>query len=249
LAESRPLRILVAEDNQTNRDVFALMLERFGYAPTMVEDGELAVECATREDFDLVLMDLHMPNLDGIEAAKRILERRGDRPRPRIVALTADVRPEQRKACLDAGMSDFLGKPIRIGELERVLRENQAMRDASASLRESDEAALGRLRTLCANRPGAFERLVAQHVAESRTLVDAMRASAQRGDAEALRAAAHRLKSSTALFGEMDVSRFAETLERLDSAARPDAAARLIDDLERAARRAASRLAGDAIAS
>jgi signal transduction histidine kinase/CheY-like chemotaxis protein len=124
LAEAAPpsLRILVAEDNPVNQLLAIRMLESLGYAsPLLATDGEEVLDVLRRERCDLVLMDLHMPRMDGIETSLRIRDMFVEEARPAIVALTADALEESRAACLDAGMAGILLKPFRIDELRHCL--------------------------------------------------------------------------------------------------------------------------------
>ncbi len=125
------LRVLLAEDNLVNQTIGAKLLRHFGCEVAVASNGAEAVERASAATFDLVLMDVQMPVLDGLEAAKRILEL--DSPTtPRIVALTANAFESDRRACLDAGMHDFLTKPLRVNELKNQLRLTVASaRDAA----------------------------------------------------------------------------------------------------------------------
>jgi PAS domain S-box-containing protein len=125
------LSILVAEDNPVNRRVAAGMLDRLGQSAEFAVDGRDAVERATHDDFDLVLMDIHMPELDGIEAARQIIKQLGARA-PRIVALSADVLETNHRDCTSAGFDGFLSKPFRLNELEAVLRETARARRLAA---------------------------------------------------------------------------------------------------------------------
>src|SRR5262249_2344638 len=121
LAARRPLQILVVEDNATNQRVVLLILERMGYRADVAVNGREALTALARRRYDLVLMDVEMPEMDGMEATRRI---RADSPRdvqPRIVGLTANVAPEDRAAYLAAGMDDCLVKPIRTADLRTVL--------------------------------------------------------------------------------------------------------------------------------
>jgi PAS domain S-box-containing protein len=122
LAARLPLRILLADDNPVNRRVTTSMLERFGYHPTTVIDGEEAVEIASRTEFDLILMDMQMPRCDGLDATRQIRahERTGARA-AFIVAMTANVSVEDRHACATAGMNDFMSKPARLADLKKVI--------------------------------------------------------------------------------------------------------------------------------
>jgi len=113
-------RVLVAEDDWGNQKVIELMLRRMGVEAVLVDNGADAVARATEGGWALVLMDMQMPGMDGTEAARLIRERLEGKPLP-IVALTANVRPEDRDACLAAGMNDFLTKPVRQDQLRACL--------------------------------------------------------------------------------------------------------------------------------
>jgi two-component system CheB/CheR fusion protein len=114
LLVSSRLRILLVEDNRVNQLVARGLLERQGHSVTLAENGRQAVDLFLREDFDLVFMDVQMPEMDGLEAtvAIRAAEAQGDRPRTPIIALTAQALPEDREACLEAGMDFYLSKPV-----------------------------------------------------------------------------------------------------------------------------------------
>ena len=119
----RPVRILVAEDTVVNQVVIRRMLDRLGYEADVVASGTEALAALVARPYDLVFMDMQMPDMDGLEATRRIrrLEAdRGDVP-VQVIALTANVSPEDRAACFEAGMNSFLGKPLRIEELRTVL--------------------------------------------------------------------------------------------------------------------------------
>ena len=113
------LRLLIAEDNPVNQRVASRMLQRLGYRADVVENGRLAVEAAEREQYDVIFMDVQMPELDGLEATRRIKARPGRSPW--IVALTAHALEDDRRQCLAAGMNDFLSKPVQLSELTAAL--------------------------------------------------------------------------------------------------------------------------------
>jgi signal transduction histidine kinase/DNA-binding response OmpR family regulator len=121
-----PLKILVAEDNAVNQKLVLRLLERHGYAADIVENGLQAVAAVDSADYDLVLMDVQMPEMDGLEATRRILASRTRGRAPRIAALTANAMAEDRAMCMAAGMDDYLSKPIRPDELVAALERAAA---------------------------------------------------------------------------------------------------------------------------
>jgi signal transduction histidine kinase/ActR/RegA family two-component response regulator len=116
-----PLRILIAEDNAVNRLVACRMLNQLGYSADMAQTGREVLQLTEAAHYDLILMDLHMPDLDGLQATEQLRARARRGTEPRIVGFSASVLPEDRDRCLRAGMDDFATKPIRLEELKRVL--------------------------------------------------------------------------------------------------------------------------------
>jgi CheY-like chemotaxis protein len=140
--ETRSLRVLVAEDNAINRKLACKILERRGHVVAVAQNGREALEAVQAANFDLVLMDVQMPEIDGIEATRRIRswERAAGR-RTMIAAMTAHAMIEDRKRCLEAGMDAFVTKPLQIAELAAVLK--QASDVASGEAPPTLEAGLG----------------------------------------------------------------------------------------------------------
>ncbi|MEM9773268.1 MAG: response regulator [Chloroflexota bacterium] len=120
LAQKYPLKILLAEDNVVNQKVAVRTLERLGYRVDTVANGEEAVDAALRQHYDLILMDVHMPEMDGLEASRQIKGLLRNRNCPMIVALTAGIMQSDRDKCLAAGMDMFLSKPFKIHELSKI---------------------------------------------------------------------------------------------------------------------------------
>jgi CheY-like chemotaxis protein len=122
----RPLDILVAEDNAINALVLERYLKKVGHRITLVGDGALAVAQAAKKDFDVILMDVHMPVMEGLEATSQIRRMEVETGRNiHIIGLTADAMPGDRQRCLDAGMTDYLTKPVDFKELEKRLQAIQ----------------------------------------------------------------------------------------------------------------------------
>ena len=115
------LRVLVAEDNPLNQTLICALLKRLGITPDLVDDGEAALDLLASRPYDLVLMDVQMPRLDGISATRELRKMRLAH-QPRVIAVTANVLDDERAACLEAGVDEFLGKPYRAAELNRLVR-------------------------------------------------------------------------------------------------------------------------------
>jgi len=116
------LRIIVAEDNPVNREVILEFLRRLGYQPVWAANGVELLDMLARDAYDLVFMDVQMPEVDGLEATRRVRRDWPPTSQPRIVAMTAAAFPEDRARCLEAGMDDYVSKPVVIAELVDVLR-------------------------------------------------------------------------------------------------------------------------------
>ena len=123
LGESNPLRILVAEDNVVNQKVALRMLERLGYRADVVSNGLEAVEAVKRQQYDVILMDVEMPEMDGPDATQHIRSEVSAEVQPRIIVVTAHALTGDRERLLAQGMDDYISKPIRLNELEGKLRE------------------------------------------------------------------------------------------------------------------------------
>lgn len=127
LAERLPLRILLAEDNRVNQKLVLALLKKFGYAADIANNGRETVRAVQRQTYDLVLMDVQMPELDGLAATRQIraLDLTSQEPptqsSPYIVAMTANAMQGDRELCLQAGMDDYLSKPIQVAELRAAL--------------------------------------------------------------------------------------------------------------------------------
>jgi PAS domain S-box-containing protein len=123
LSEQLPLKILVVEDNLLNQKLVVSLLGRMGYKAEVADNGLIAYELAKREAFDIIFMDVQMPEMDGIEATQAILHDNSNAKAPRIIAITANVMQGDREKCLQSGMVDYLAKPVRIHEIQEMLQK------------------------------------------------------------------------------------------------------------------------------
>jgi CheY-like chemotaxis protein len=221
-SSARKLRVLVAEDNPTGQMLVGTLLKHRGYRVTIVSDGRQAVEQCAKEPFDLILMDVQMPEMGGFEAtaAIRDRERSAERHTP-IVALTAHAMAGDRERCLAAGMDGYLSKPLRPEELFSTIdalvppsgrKRRQAKAAAPVTAETVDWAAL-------MDRFGGKAHLVRDVVKVFLEDTPAMMAritqAVRAGDAAALRTAAHALKGAVGLFSEGEAFESARLLEQL----------------------------------
>jgi PAS domain S-box-containing protein len=218
--ETSPLRILLAEDNPVNQKVALRLLERLGYGADVASNGREAIEALERRAYDVILMDVQMPELDGLDASRLICERWPAESRPRIVAMTANALPEDRDACFAAGMDDYVAKPIRPDELARALgRATPLRKEPNVRGEENgtgvDDAAFESLRELGGDEFVA--EVVDAFLADAPTLLATLRSSLADRDADELRRAAHTLKSNGATLG---AHRFSELCRELEAAAK-----------------------------
>ncbi|MBI1816956.1 MAG: GAF domain-containing protein [Deltaproteobacteria bacterium] len=211
LGERHPLRILLAEDNTVNQQLALLLLESMGYRGDVASNGVEAVEAVNRLPYDLVLMDVQMPEMDGIEATRRI-RADGPSPQPRIVAMTANAMQGDREACLAAGMDDYLAKPIRPEQLAAAIAATPNRAADRPRVTVLDPSALARLQAIATN-PEALARLVASFLDNGAVLIAKLAEAAGAGDAAALRRHAHTLKSNAASFGATELAEHCAALE------------------------------------
>jgi GAF domain-containing protein/CheY-like chemotaxis protein/HPt (histidine-containing phosphotransfer) domain-containing protein len=221
LAARHPLRILLAEDNVVNQKLAIRLLERLGYRADIVGNGLEALEALERQTYDLLLSDVQMPEMDGLEATRRILRRWPEGERPWIVAMTAEAMSGDRERCLAAGMNDYLAKPIRVDELVDAIKRTprrggvaaRAPTDARMSDGPIDRSVLARLIEGSGGDEEFVSELIEQFLADAPVLIDAARAGLQRDDADEVRRAAHTLKSNAATFGALDLADSSRALE------------------------------------
>ena len=223
-AARRFFRVLVAEDNIVNQKVAVAQLHKLGYEADVAADGVEALEALKRIPYDLVFMDCQMPEMDGFQATAELRKREGDRKHTPVVAMTASALEGDREKCLSAGMDDYIAKPVRIEDFEKVLARWDVVVDA---------AALATLRELGgAGNPGYLDGLISDFLEDSSKRLEALRGAVQSGDAKALERAAHALKGSS---GNMGLRRMQELCRHLESIGKSGAVERagaLMESLE-----------------
>ncbi|HWC05596.1 MAG TPA: ATP-binding protein [Methylomirabilota bacterium] len=213
---ARPLRVLVAEDNPVNQQVALGLLRRQGHEVDVVADGRSAVEALRAHVYDVVLMDVHMPGMDGFEATRVIRGLPGDRGRVPIIALSASVLPEETQQCLDAGMDGHLAKPIDPAALATILSQHVAARAAEPAPPPAGDEVVDH----------AYLRLLVEALGEERVgelvarLPDDLRPHRERlaqarasGDVAGVRAATHALKGIAVNLGLAGVGELTGRIE------------------------------------
>ena len=197
-AHSRALQILVVEDNAINRAVVAGMLSRQGHTPVHAANGAEALEAVAGTDFDIILMDIQMPEMDGFEATARIRQRQNvTGQHTRIVAMTAHAMTGDRERCLAADMDDYLSKPLTADDLLRVLGAVEATEPQPKPKAKSATAhTYAELHKICEGDDDLVAELIAIFRADTPRLLEVMRTAATERDAPALAAGAHNLLSS-----------------------------------------------------
>ncbi len=230
------LRILLAEDNAMNQKVALRLLERLGYRADIANNGLQAIEALERRPYDVVLMDVQMPELDGLDATRQIVERWPAETRPRIIAMTANALPEDREACFAAGMNDYVAKPIRAEELAAALKRARPLSangDGGSDTVEQmnlDDDALQNLRDL--GGEDFLGEVIDAFLADAPTLLATLRSSLDEGNTEELRRAAHTLKSNGATLGAKGFAELCRTLEQRAKAGELDDAVELVGQIE-----------------
>jgi len=233
LAERLPLRILVVEDNAVNQQLALLLLQKVGYRADVAANGVEALEALERQPYDAVLMDVEMPEMDGLEATRRIHQRWPRERRPHIVAVTANAMQGERELCIQAGMDDYVTKPIReeelVGALIRAARRPRAPQQASAididvfsrlvaSFGEhGNESVAALIDTFLAHVPGQLA-----------TLGTAL----EREDVDEVKRGAHTLKANAAMFGATALADLCREIEAAKGADRLDRGSRLLSRIE-----------------
>ena len=222
-----PIRILLAEDNVVNQRVAQLMLEQFGQSADIASNGAEAVDAAVRLPYDLILMDMQMPVMDGLEATRRIRTCAALAAQPRIVAMTANVLHGDRERCLAAGMDDYIGKPVKLDSLARILSDCRRQLTEPAVLMaapaqheqglEIDQAILARLAEEIG--PEALAELLDTMIDDTSRLLSGLQAALSNADAAELRHWAHTIKSNAMTVGAVALARQFHSLEQIDDGA------------------------------
>jgi CheY-like chemotaxis protein/HPt (histidine-containing phosphotransfer) domain-containing protein/anti-sigma regulatory factor (Ser/Thr protein kinase) len=232
------LRVLLAEDNLVNQRVAQLMLDKLGHTVDSVANGLQALEAIRRASYDVVLMDVQMPEMDGLEATRRIRTELPAERQPLVIAMTANAMIEDRRACTEAGMDSYLPKPVRVDDLRTLLDDAAAtiehfspgrlavplermMEPATADVRLGANAPLpvdvfviDRLREQLKDPDdSAFGELINTYILDGAVSVTELTAAVANDDLEVVRTLAHSWRSSSALVGAITLAGLLEQAE------------------------------------
>jgi CheY-like chemotaxis protein len=230
-----PMKILVAEDNAVNQRVVQQLLAHLGYRVDLAGNGLEVLDALERQTYDLILMDVQMPQMDGLEATRRIRARHGANAALRIIAMTANALPGDRDLCLEAGMDGYLAKPIELDGLRAsIAREHEAKTSASdpAGPAILNTRRLDQLYELQdEDNPRLVAGIVDLFITDSPTHLAALSRAAENGDAPALKATAHRFLSSIENLGALRMREPCMSLEKMGQEGQTAGAAALIKQL------------------
>jgi CheY-like chemotaxis protein len=243
IAERRPLRILVVEDNAVNQQLALLLLQKIGYRADVAANGVEGLEALERQPYDVVLMDVEMPEMDGLEATRRIHQRWSNEQRPHIIAVTANALAEERALVFEAGMDDYIAKPIRIEELTGALDRVQPRDPRPGGTAPVDPKVIARLAASFGDQGAeSVGGLIDTFLEHAPDHLATLRAAIERDDASEVRRAAHTLKSNAATFGANTLEEMCRTLEAKAKAGGLDGGADLLAAVEREMARVESAL-------
>jgi PAS domain S-box-containing protein len=247
---ARPLRVLVAEDNKINQQLAKMLLQNAGHQVDIVENGEEAVDAVSSGDYDIVLMDVQMPVLDGLQATKRIRALLSPKNAVVIIALTAHAMAGAREEYLAAGMDDYLSKPLDLVMLFKKLNEHgpAALCSPAVSVHDGATAAVfdpARLETYKIHMPhDRVDELVTLFLEQIDDQIAGIRALAGAGDLPMLEREAHTLAGSAGNLGAGQVTERARELQAACKVGNVASVIRLASEVEDAAHAAARALRG-----
>jgi len=218
LAHQIPLTILIAEDNLINQKLALRLLQQIGYSADIAATGKEAVEMAKQKKYDIILMDLHMPEMDGLLATKEIVRTIDSSIRPKIIAMTADAMSGDREKCIDAGMDDYLSKPVRLEGLRSILRTYGGMiveRKKNISLqRSSGDEMFNRLQEILLETDvNFFREFVEPFPVQSAEMMEQLRSAWDKHDAEQLVFVSHKLRGLALSYGANILADYCKVIE------------------------------------
>ena len=228
LADNIPIRILVAEDNMVNQKVALKILDKMGFRADIAANGIEVLEALQRIKYDVIFMDILMPEMDGFEATKQIIKKYKPEDRPKIIAMTANAMQGDKEICIEAGMDDYISKPVRIEEIQNVIikwaeliakEKNELVNNLIGKKIENkyiDESKISFYNDVQTEEDLIFYvELIEIYIAElPKTILNMKKALAAK-DAKQLRFHSHKLKGSSVTLNIEVISDLSSQLEQL----------------------------------
>ena len=225
--DKESLKILLVEDNAVNQKVASRLIEKLGYRTDLASNGIEATDAVQSIDYDIILMDLLMPEMDGLEATKQIKELSINKGRPKIIAMTANSMLGDRELCMDAGMDDYINKPIRIDELEAALQKWLAIIEEE-KVKQLAEFKDHKVDTEIVNENDItflndiqsqedlefFIDLLDIYLKDLPVIIDEIKVAVDNNNFEKLKFYTHKLKGSTLTLGIESISEYCYDLEK-----------------------------------
>jgi CheY-like chemotaxis protein len=253
LGERMPFSILIAEDNPANQKLLLRMLQQLGYAADLAENGVQVLEAVDAKRYDIVFMDVHMPEMDGLEATRIIVNKNERENRPVIIAVTADALQGDREKCVQAGMDDYITKPIRIADIYGILERWGATVESKPTHQRSaisssgtgfEQSMFERVRQLGIETDPAFIlELIESYTPLFKKELDAIRDGCSRQDTKKVHYSAHALKGASLNIGANELAAVARIIEDLASEQDLTGAAQHLGTLEETMTRTLASLA------
>jgi signal transduction histidine kinase/HPt (histidine-containing phosphotransfer) domain-containing protein len=250
LSERLPLRILLVDDNEINQKVAARILHQIGYQPDLAENGKKALAALEEKIYDLVFMDLMMPEMDGLEATRNLRERQKNSTvhsnyggRIIVIAMTAHAMQSDRDKCIAAGMDDYLSKPIRPGDIRGMIEKwalpgNPPVEIKTAPMQKIEPAAeppveMDRLNDLTDNNADSLRELVEMYFKQTDGQFEQIKIAMAVGKADEVRRVAHSCAGASATLGMMQLGRLMREMEKEAMAGALTNATKICDDAVR----------------
>ncbi|NJC96232.1 MAG: hypothetical protein C3F07_05165 [Anaerolineales bacterium] len=240
---SEQLRVLVVDDDELNRRMMRLLLAREDHDIHVAASGLEALDAIKSLEFDLVLMDLQMPEMDGIETSRRIREWEGEGRHTYIVALTASFLPEKGRELFEAGIDNYISKPFEVEHLRQMMRygldhrrldpQIGAAQDATNTPAGKPDVDYNRGIRQVGGDEGIYRELLGDFIKELPEKLETLQSHYERGDLEALSRAAHNLKGVSSNLGALQLSEYAANLEKQSGGSYTDSLKSLLDETRR----------------
>src|SRR5262249_16694588 len=237
-AEKFPLRILIAEDNTVNQKMAQQLLKRMGYRADLAANGLEALDAAARQRYDVILMDVQMPEMDGLEASREICRRYPKDNRPVIIAMTAGAMQGDKEKCLAAGMDGYISKPIDIGELSATLANlgstatHKPARPTPAAHKPINVSVINTLRKLLADEDeNPIVEIIDVFLYDVPVNLENLTKAVKSGNAKESERISHSLKGSSGSLGAKTMSELCSKIEEFGFKGTIDAAEEILPKL------------------